>query len=69
MSPTVDEDGHFLFEADGRRDGTTVDVVVTYDEIPHSMRSGIRLDLERELGRPVSNEEVVTAYETYVLTK
>jgi len=69
MSPTVDEDGHFLFEADGRPDGTTVDVVVTYDEIPHSMRSGIRLDLERELGRPVSNEEVVTAYETYVLTK
>lgn len=64
-----EETGKFAFEAGGRADGTTVDVVVEYGDIPLDLRRGIALDLERELGRKPSEEEVVQRYEDFTLSR
>jgi hypothetical protein len=58
----------FLFEAGGRSDNSTVDVAVQYGDIPIDLRRGIALDLERDLGRKPSNEEVVARYEAFALS-
>lgn len=59
----------FLFEAGSRPDGTTVDVAVEYDDIPIDLRRGIALDLERDLGRKPSQDEIVQRYEDFVLNR
>ncbi|MCZ8547168.1 D-alanyl-D-alanine carboxypeptidase family protein [Mesorhizobium qingshengii] len=56
----------FAFEAGQRGDNSTVDVVVKYTDIPIDLRRGISTDLERELGRKPSEEEVVQRYEDFV---
>lgn len=63
------EQDAFSFEAGFRADGTTVDVAVEYDDIPIDLRRGIKADLERELGRPVSDEEVIARYEEVALSR
>ncbi|MDW9880483.1 hypothetical protein GOA90_25175 [Sinorhizobium meliloti] len=65
---TNDRDA-FAFEAGLRPDGSEVEVVVEYSDIPLDLRNGIRLDLERELGRKPSDEEVVKRYEEFVLNR
>lgn len=62
---TNDRDG-FLFEAGIRSDGSEVDIVVKYSDIPLDLRNGIALDLERELGRKPSEDEIVTRYEDFM---
>lgn len=57
------------FEAGIRADGTTVDVVVKYEDIPIDLRRGIGMDLERELGRKPSEEEIIQRYEDFVLSR
>ncbi|PBB40564.1 hypothetical protein CK222_27330 [Mesorhizobium sp. WSM3866] len=57
----------FLFDAAKRGDNTTVDVVVKYTDIPIDLRRGIANDLENELGRKPSEEEVVQRYEDFTL--
>ncbi|TKB41743.1 MAG: hypothetical protein E5V67_07385 [Mesorhizobium sp.] len=57
----------FLFDAAKRGDNTTVDVVVKYTDIPIDLRRGIANDLENELGRKPSEEEVVQRYEDFAL--
>lgn len=52
-----------LFEAGTRSDGSSVDVVVKYDDIPIDLRQIIRGDMERALGRKVSDQEVTDGYE------
>lgn len=64
-----EEDGLFSFEAGQRADGTTVDVVVKYGDIPLDLRRGIALDLERELGRKPSEDEIVQRYEDFTLSR
>lgn len=64
-----EEDGLFSFEAGQRADGTTVDVVVKYGDIPLDLRRGIALDLERELGRKPSEDEIVQRYEDFALSR
>ncbi|MDX0262437.1 TIGR02594 family protein [Sinorhizobium meliloti] len=59
----------FAFEARMRPDGSEVDVAVEYSDIPIDLRVGISLDLERELGRKPSEEEVATRYEEFVLNR
>lgn len=59
----------FAFEAGKRADGTTVDVVVKYADIPIDLRRGIGLDLERELGRKPSEDEIVQRYEAFMLSR
>lgn len=59
----------FAFEAQKRPDGSSVDVVVKYADIPIDLRRGIAIDLERELGRKPSNEEVVDRYEQFILNQ
>ena len=56
-----------LFEAGTRADGTTVDVAVEYKDIPIDLRRGIATDLQRELGRKPSEEEIVNRYEAVAL--
>lgn len=63
------EDGKFSFEAGGRADGTTVDVVVEYNDIPIDLRRSIKRDLELETGGAVSEEQVITRYEEFVLSR
>lgn len=63
------QDGLFAFEAGSRPDGTTVDVVVKYEDIPLDLRRGIAIDLERELGRKPSEEEVIQRYEDFTLSR
>ncbi|QND53458.1 hypothetical protein HB779_17355 [Phyllobacterium sp. 628] len=58
-----------LFEAGSRADGTTVDVDVKYSDIPIDLRRGIAIDLERDLGRKPSQEEVTARYEDFVLNR
>jgi D-alanyl-D-alanine carboxypeptidase. len=67
-SATAETKG-FLFEAASRDDGTTVDVAVGYSDIPIDLRRGISMDLERELGRKPSEDEVVQRYEDYILNR
>lgn len=57
------------FEAQTRPDGSVVEVQVKYADIPIDLRRGIATDLERELGRKPSEEEVVDRYETFVLNQ
>lgn len=57
------------FEAGKRADGTTVDIVVKYEDIPIDLRRGIALDLERELGRKPSEDEIVQRYEDFTLSR
>jgi hypothetical protein len=64
-----EEDGKFAFEAGFRADGTTVDVVVEYGDIPLDLRRGISSDLELELGRKPSEEEIVQRYEEFILSR
>jgi GH24 family phage-related lysozyme (muramidase) len=65
-SSTFGQEG-FLFEAGMRPDGSTVDVDVQYSDIPIDLRRGIARDLERELGRKPSDDEVVDRYEQVIL--
>jgi hypothetical protein len=58
-----------LFEAGTRPDGATVDVAVKYEDIPTSLRQGIRADLERQHNRKVSDEEVANEYERFLLSE
>lgn len=58
-----------LFEAGTRPDNSTVDVVVKYEDIPIDLRRGISTDLERELGRKPTKEEVADRYEKVVLDR
>lgn len=67
-SSTSNQKG-FAFEAPYRDDGTTVDVQVEYADIPIDLRRGISLDLERELGRKPSEDEIVQRYEDFVLSR
>lgn len=61
--------GLFAFEAGGRADGTTVDVVVKYADIPIDMRNAIRRDLELETGGQVTEEQIVQRYEEFILSR
>lgn len=63
------QDGLFAFEAGSRADGTTVDVVVEYGDIPIDLRRGIARDLELELGRKPSEDEIVSRYEEVALSR
>lgn len=53
----------FFFERNMLADDETVDVAVEYSDIPRDLRNGISLDLERELGRKPSEDEIVARYE------
>ncbi|MER9628385.1 D-alanyl-D-alanine carboxypeptidase family protein [Mesorhizobium sp. M0296] len=68
LNATSERSG-FAFEAGQRSDSETVDVVVKYGDIPIDLRRGISTDLERELGRKPSEEEVVQRYEDFVLNR
>lgn len=68
FSGSTSRDG-FAFEAGQRGDGSSVDVVVKYGDIPIDLRRGISTDLERELGRKPSEDEVVQRYEDFVLNR
>lgn len=57
----------FLFEAGTRPDGTSVEVALKYENVPTQLRTGIRADLERSLGRKVSDQEVTDEYERFLL--
>lgn len=59
----------FMFEAGSRPDNSTVDVQVKYTDIPIDLRRGIAVDLEKELGRKPSEEEVITRYENFILNR
>lgn len=63
------EKNAFAFEAQKRPDGSLVEVQVKYADIPIDLRRGISTDLERELGRKPSEEEVVSRYETFILNQ
>ncbi len=65
---TNDRDA-FLFEGGMRSDTSTIDVVVKYSDIPLDLRRGISLDLERDLGRKPSEEEIVQRYEEFILNR
>lgn len=58
-----------MFEAGARADASTVDVAVKYSDIPIDLRRGIALDLERDLGRKPSEDEIVQRYEDFVLSR
>lgn len=57
----------FAFEARYRPDGTRVEVKVDYTDIPIELRTGIARDLENDLGRKPTPDEVVERYEEFVL--
>ena len=59
----------FMFEGGARADGTTIDVVVEYSDIPIDLRNGLKIRLEGELGRKPSEEEIVKEYEKFVLNR
>lgn len=65
---TNDRDG-FLFETGLRSDTSAVDMNVQYADIPIDLRRGIARDLERELGRKPSEDEVVERYEDFALNQ
>lgn len=52
----------FAFDARTRPDNSTVEFDVKYSDIPIDLRQGIAIDLERELGRKPSDQEVVKRY-------
>lgn len=57
----------FLFEAGNRPDGTSVDVTLEYADVPIDMRVVIRSDLEAELGRQPTEQEIADEYEQFLL--
>ena len=57
----------FAFEARYRPDGTRVEVKVDYTDIPIELRTGIARDLETDLGRKPTPDEIVQRYEQFVL--
>ncbi len=59
----------YLFQAGTRPDGSSVEVRANYADIPIDLRNGIASDLERELGRKPSPEEVTDRYEQFILTQ
>lgn len=59
----------FLFEAPFRPDDATVDVRVEYEDIPADMRRIIEADLETELMRKPSREEIAQRYEEFLLSR
>lgn len=63
------EKDKFLFEGGMRAEGTTVDIVVNVTDIPIDLRRGIAMDLERDLGRKPSDEEIVERYEQFILNR
>ncbi|WP_245492234.1 D-alanyl-D-alanine carboxypeptidase family protein [Mesorhizobium sp. M4A.F.Ca.ET.020.02.1.1] len=65
----TNETAGFVFDAAKRPDDATVDVVVKYTDIPIDLRRGIATDLENQLGRKPSEEEVVQRYEDFVLNR
>lgn len=69
FSGGTSETNGFVFDAAKRPDDATVDVVVKYTDIPIDLRRGIANDLENELGRKPSEEEVVQRYEDFVLNR
>ncbi|WP_321337780.1 D-alanyl-D-alanine carboxypeptidase family protein [Breoghania sp.] len=56
-----------LFDALHREDGTSVDVVVEYGDIPIHLRKAIAERLEGKLGRTPSEDEIVTRFEQWRL--
>lgn len=62
------EDEGFVFDAPIRPDGSSVDVRVEYGDIPIDLRAGIARNLELELGRKPTPDEVVQRYEEFVLS-
>ncbi|MGX1353365.1 GH24 family phage-related lysozyme (muramidase) [Bradyrhizobium elkanii] len=59
----------FVFDSANRPDNSTVDVTVKYTDIPIDLRRGIAGDLERELGRKPSENEVTQRYEDFILNR
>jgi hypothetical protein len=59
----------FLFDAGNRPDATSVDIGVEYNDIPIDLRRSISRDLEQELGRKPSEEEIVSRYEDFALAQ
>lgn len=57
----------FVFEAGTRGDNSEVEVRADYLSIPIDLRRAIASDLESELGRKPSEEEVADRYEAWVL--
>ena len=57
------------FQAADRADNSTVEVAVDYGDIPIDLRRGIAVDLETELGRKPSQDEIVKRYEDFVLSR
>lgn len=55
----------FLFEAANRPDDSTVEVVAKITDIPIDLRRGISNDLQVELGRKPTDEEVISRYEFF----
>src|SRR5690606_276487 len=59
----------FLFEAPFRPDDTEVEVRVNYEDIPADLRRVIEADLESELRRKPSREEIAERYEEFLLNR
>ena len=57
----------FSFESGFRAEGTVVTVNPKLTDIPIDMRRGIASDLELELGRKPSEEEIISRYQSFVL--
>lgn len=63
----TDQRDGFLFEAGTRADEESVDIAVQYQDIPIDLREAIATDLEKELSRKPSPDEVSTRYEEFLL--
>lgn len=59
----------FLFEAPFRPDDTEAEVRVNYEDIPADLRRVIEADLESELGRKPSREEIAARYAEFLLNR
>lgn len=59
----------FLFEAPFRPDDTSVDLRVKYEDIPADLRRIIEVDLETELSRKPSEDEITRRYEEFLLSR
>jgi len=59
----------FVFDAASRPDNATVDVTVKYADIPIDLRRAITTDLERDLGRKPSQNEVTKRYQDFILNR
>ena len=58
-----------LFEAGSRADNAMIDVDVKYSDTPFEMRREITTDLQHELGRKPSENEVTQRYEDFILKR